>query len=77
MKNGKVCDDSDSSCRGYMKCMMTLNVYLMPLNKILEIKYTYGSLKQQITKNILWRVTIFFISQRMVERGGLFRAKRR
>ena len=26
-------------------------------------------------KNILWRVTIIFISQIMGERGGLFRAK--
>ena len=58
-----------------MKWMMTLNLYLMPLKKILEINYKYGSLKQPMAKNILWRVTIFFISQRMGERGGLFRAK--
>ena len=47
----------------------------MPLKKILEINYTYGYLKEPITKKILWRVTILCISQRMSERGGLFIAK--
>ena len=48
-----------------MQCMMTLNLYLKPLKKIVDMNYTYGSLKQPMTKNILWRVTIFFIYQRM------------
>ena len=34
-----------------MKLTMTLNICLMNLKKILEIKYTYGSLKQP-TENI-------------------------
>ena len=42
-----------------MKWMMTLNLCLMPLNKILEINYTYGSLTQPIMKKILWRVNMF------------------
>ena len=52
-----------------MKWMMTLNLYLISLKKILHINYTYVSLKQPTAKNILWRVTILFISQRMDERG--------
>ena len=58
-----------------MAWMMTINLCLMPLKKILEINYTYGSLTQPMTKEILWRVNIFFIYQRMDERGGLFREK--
>ena len=58
-----------------MKWMMTLNLYLIPLKKILEIYYTYESLTQPMGKDILWRVTIIFISQRMDERGGLFKSK--
>ena len=58
-----------------MKFMMTLNLCLIPLKKILEINYTYGSLKQPTKKDILWRVTIIFISQRMSDRDGLFIAK--
>ena len=60
-----------------MKWMTTLNICLMPLKKILEINYTYGSLTQPMSKEILSRITIFFIYQRMEERGRLFRAKRR
>ena len=30
-----------------------------------------------MVQNILWKVTILFIYQRMGDRGGLFRAKRR
>ena len=60
-----------------IKCILTLNLCLIPKNKIIEINYTYGSLKQPTTKNILWRVTILFISQRKGERGGLFRSKGR
>ena len=60
-----------------MKWMMTLNLCLMFLKNILELNYTYGSLKQPITKNILRGVTIFFISQRMGESGGLLTEKGR
>ena len=42
-----------------MKWMMTINLCLMPLKKILEINYKYGSLTQSTTNKILWRVTIF------------------
>ena len=42
-----------------MKWMMTINLCLMPLKKILEINYKYGSLTQSTTNEILWRVTIF------------------
>ena len=60
-----------------MKWMMTLNLCNIPLKKMLKINYTHVSLAQPMAKEILWRVTIFFISQRIDERGGLFRAKRR
>ena len=60
-----------------MKFMMKLNLCMISLKKILWINYTYGSLKQPTEKNILWRVTIFFISQRMDDRDGLFVAKGR
>ena len=53
-----------------MKWSMTLNICMMLLKKILELNYTYVSLKQPMAKIILWRVTIF--SQRMGEKGGLF-----
>ena len=62
---------------GSMKQMMTLILCLIPLNKILEVNHIYGYLAQPMTKEILWRVTIFFISHRMDGRGGLFRAKGR
>ena len=55
---------------GVMKWMMTINLYMMPLKNILEINYIYGSLKKPMTKDILWRVTIFCISRIMDERGG-------
>ena len=48
-----------------MKWMMTLILCLMTLNKILGINYTYESLTQPMAKEILWRVTIYFISQRI------------
>ena len=60
-----------------IKWMMKLNICMMPLKKILEINYTYGSLKQPMAKNILWRIIILFISRRMGDRAGLFRAKGR
>ena len=59
-----------------MKWMMKLNIYLMPLEKILEINYTYCYLKTA-EKKILWRVTILFIDQRMGEIGESFRANKR
>ena len=55
-----------------MKLMTTLNICLMPLNKILDINYTYGSIKKTTDKNILGRVIIFFTSHRMGDRDGLF-----
>ena len=60
-----------------MKLMITLHLCLVPLKKILETNYTYGSLKQPMAKKIMWRVTMLFISHRMGDRGGLFRAKGR
>ena len=59
-----------------MKLMMTLNICLVSLNKILDINYTFGSMKQ-LTEKILWRVTIFVIYHRMGDRGGLFKGKGR
>ena len=60
-----------------MKWMITLNICLMPLNKILEINYAYGFLTQPMEKEMFWRVTILFIYQRMDERGGLSRTTQR
>ena len=60
-----------------MKCIMTLNLCLMPLKKIIEMNYKYVSLIKPMAKEILWRVNIFFIYQRMDERGGLLRATKR
>ena len=45
-----------------MKRMITLNICLIPLKKILEINYTYVSLTQPMAKYILCRTTIFFPS---------------
>ena len=53
-----------------MEWMKALNICMITSKKILEIHYTYVSLKQPRTNNILWKVIIFFISQRMGERGG-------
>ena len=52
-----------------MKCMTTLNIYMVPLKTILDINDTYSPLKQPMAENILWRVTIFFIYKIMGERG--------
>ena len=60
-----------------MKWMMTLNLCLIALKEMLEINHTYGSLRQPMLKNILWRVTILFIYHIMGERGRLFKAKGR
>ena len=54
-----------------MKLMMQINLCMIPLKKKLEISYTYGYLKQT-PKRTSWRVTIFFIYQRMGDRYGLF-----
>ena len=43
--------------------MTTLTLFLIPLNKIVEIKYTYRFLNQPMAQNILWRVTNLFIYQ--------------
>ena len=60
-----------------MNWMITLNLCMMPLGRIIHINYTYGYLTQTTEKEILWRVTILFIVQIMDERGGLFRVKQR
>ena len=56
--------------------MTTLNICLMPLKKILDINYKYGSMKQPMAKHILCRVTILFIYQKMGDRGGVIQIKR-
>ena len=43
--------------------MMTLNLYMMPLNKIIEINYTYGSLKNQWHKDLVEDNNIFYFSE--------------
>ena len=58
-----------------MTLIMTLNIYLITLKKVLEINYTYGYLKRPTEKNILWRVIMFFISHRMGDGDELFIAK--
>ena len=58
-----------------MKRIMTLILCLMTLKKILGINYTYGSLTQPMAKEILWRVSILFIYQRMDERRGVILIK--
>ena len=45
-----------------MKFIITLNLCLMPLKKILEINYTYGYLKQPTEKNLVEGNNIFYIS---------------
>ena len=52
-----------------MKLMTTLNLCLMLLKKILDINYTYGSLKQLMEKHLV-EGNIIFIYQIMGERGG-------
>ena len=59
-----------------IKLMMTLNLCMMSLKKILEINYTYGSLKQPTEKYPLEGNNIF-ISQRMGDRYGLLIVKLR
>ena len=49
--------------------MTTLNIFLMPLKKILEINYKYGSMTQPTAKEILWRVTIFLFLREWMREG--------
>ena len=58
-----------------MKWTTILNLGLITLNKILKNKLYIRLSKKTMAKKILWRVTIFFIFQRMVERGRLFTEK--
>ena len=50
---------------GDMKCMKALTLCMIPCKKMVEIKYTYVSQDQPMTQNILWRLIILFISNRM------------
>ena len=51
-----------------IKWIMTINLYLMTLEKSVEIEYKYGSLNQPIDKKILWRVTmLIFLVDWVVE----------
>ena len=59
-----------------IKLMMTLNLCMMSLKKILDINYTYGSLKQPTEKYPLEGNNIF-ISQIMGDRYGLLIVKLR
>ena len=45
-----------------MKLVMTLNLCMMPLKKILEINYTYGSLKKPTEKYPVEGNNIFNLS---------------
>ena len=53
-----------------LKWMMPLNIWMMPLKKILEINYTYGSMTQPTAKEILWRVTIYLFLRESTRDGG-------
>ena len=55
---------------GIMKWIMKLNLCIMPLRKIIDIKYTYGSLTKPILKEKLWRVTIFLFLKECMRKGG-------
>ena len=53
-----------------IKLMMTLNLCLVSLNKIIEINYTYGSLKQPTKNNIVDGNNIYlFIREWVIEMG--------
>ena len=69
-KNGKICNDSDSRFGEEHK--MDNDTYSLydALKKIVVMKYTHGSLNQLTENNILWRVTISYISKRMGQIGG-------
>ena len=49
----------------------------MHLRKILEINYTYGSLTQQMAKNILWWVAIFLFIREWMREGVYSKQKKR
>ena len=51
-----------SVCRN-MKFMITLNLYMIPLNKLLEINYTYCSLKQPMEKYLVEGNNNFYSSK--------------
>ena len=53
-----------------MKWIITINLRLMALKKILEINYTYVSLTQPTAKYILRRVTILYLFIREWMREG-------
>ena len=46
-----------------MKLMMTLNLCLIPLKKILDINYTYGFMKQPTEKYFVEDNNIFYFSE--------------
>ena len=69
-KVGKIFDDSDSRCGEEHEWMTKLNICLIPLKKIPEINYTHGSLKQPMTKDILWSVTISLFIREWLREGG-------
>ena len=50
--------------------MMTINLCLIPLKKIIEINYTCGSLEKPMTKEILWRLTVFLFPREWIIEGG-------
>ena len=58
-----------------IKWMMKLNICLIPLKKIQEINYKYVSLKQTMSKNILWRVIMFLFLREGVREGGYSKQK--
>ena len=60
----------DISLRWGVVCLVLYNT-----KKILEINFTYGSLKQPMDIKVLWRVTTLFIYHRIGVRVGLFGAK--
>ena len=53
-----------------VKLMITLNLFLIALKKILEINGTYGYLKQPTAKYISWKVTLFLFIREWVRDGG-------
>ena len=41
-ENDQICDESDSRCREEYKLMTKITLCMIPLKKMVEIKYTYG-----------------------------------
>ena len=52
-----------------MKLMMTLNICMIPLKKILEIKYTYVYLKQPTKKYLVEGNNILFLREWVIDMG--------